>query len=179
VNRVFPRPSAVRRLAGLAATTEWDARPDAKLLDRFARSGEHPAFEAILRRHGPLVLGVCRLVLGRPEDAEDAFQATFLVLVRKARSVARGERLGLWLYGVAFRVARRARERAARTVAQGPQAKADKPPAMDPAGTTAARTDAPKPTLRGRTTPSSKASGSASNSASRGLANSTRASRKS
>jgi RNA polymerase sigma factor (sigma-70 family) len=88
-------------------------RTDADLLDRFARYAEHAAFEVLLRRHGPMVFGVCRRVLANFADAEDAFQATFLVLVRKARTI-RGERIGPWLYGVAFRVAMKARSRACR-----------------------------------------------------------------
>jgi RNA polymerase sigma factor (sigma-70 family) len=122
-----------RRLSELVALAEWDARPDAELLDRFARYAEQPAFEAILRRHGPLVLGVCRRQLSNPADAEDAFQATFLVLVRKARSVARGERLGPWLYGVAYRVARKVRERAARFPTCDPEAAAVLPDPAPPA----------------------------------------------
>jgi RNA polymerase sigma factor (sigma-70 family) len=119
-----PGPPDTSWLRTLLPTGVWDARPDVELLDRFARYAEQPAFEAILRRHGPLVWGVCRRALTNPADAEDAFQATFLVLVRKAGSVARGERLGPWLYGVAYRVARRVREKAARTPACEPEAAA-------------------------------------------------------
>src|SRR5262249_368681 len=67
------------------------------------------AFAALLARHGPMVLGVCRRVLRHTQDAEDAFQATFLVLARKAGAIGRREALGGWLYGVACRVAARAR----------------------------------------------------------------------
>ena len=95
-----------------ALRSDLDVLPDVELLDRFARYADHPAFEVILRRHGPMVLGVCRRMLAAP-DAEDAFQATFLVLIRKARDL-RGERLGPWLYGVAYRVGLKARMRAAR-----------------------------------------------------------------
>jgi RNA polymerase sigma factor (sigma-70 family) len=99
-----------------------DGLPDADLLDRFARYGEHPAFDALLRRHGPMVYGVCRRVLANPADADDAFQATFLVLVRKAGSIRRADRLGPWLYGVAFKVAGRARARALRLAARQTEA---------------------------------------------------------
>jgi RNA polymerase sigma-70 factor (ECF subfamily) len=83
---------------------------DAQLLERFAVRREEAAFEALLHRHGPLVFGVCRRLLGNPHDAEDAFQATFLILARKAGSIGRPALLGNWLYGVAHRVAARARK---------------------------------------------------------------------
>src|SRR5213595_4056472 len=76
---------------------------DGQLLARFVSGRDEGAFAALVRRHGPMVLGVCRRVLGHPQDAEDAFQATFLVLVRKAASIARRERVGNWLYGTACR----------------------------------------------------------------------------
>jgi RNA polymerase sigma factor (sigma-70 family) len=81
------------------------------LLDRFVKHKDEAAFEAIVARHGPMVLGVCRRVLEDPEDIEDAFQATFLVLVRKAGSIRDRDLLANWLYGVAHRVAVRARAR--------------------------------------------------------------------
>ena len=87
---------------------------DVQLLDRFASRGDGPAFSALVSRHGPMVLGVCRGVLKDPHDAEDAFQATFLVLVRKAGSLAGVRTLGGWLYRVAYRVALEANARAAR-----------------------------------------------------------------
>src|SRR4051794_17262075 len=73
---------------------------DADLLDRFAARREEAAFTALLERHGPLVLSVCRRVLGNAEDADDAFQATFLVLVRKAGSIRKGASVASWLHGV-------------------------------------------------------------------------------
>ena len=76
---------------------------EGQLLDRFLAEGDEEAFEAILRRHGPMVLGVCRRVLADPHDAEDAFQATFLVLVRRAGSIRDRSVLGPWLHGVARR----------------------------------------------------------------------------
>jgi RNA polymerase sigma factor (sigma-70 family) len=96
----------LRRLGG-AARMEGS---DAELLERFAGQREELAFEALLRRHGPLVWNVCRRVLADEHAAEDAFQATFLVLVRKARSVSKKASLRSWLYGVALRVALRARQ---------------------------------------------------------------------
>jgi RNA polymerase sigma-70 factor (ECF subfamily) len=90
---------------------------DAELVRRFTGSkgpAAEQAFEALLGRHGPMVLGVCRHILRRPQDVDDAFQATFLVLVRKARSIRVDESLGPWLYGVAYRTAIRARSKVAR-----------------------------------------------------------------
>jgi len=88
--------------------------PDGELLARFAERGDEAAFEALMIRHGPMILGVCRQLLPNPNDAADAFQATLLVLVRKAGSVRVGETLGPWFYGVAYRVAARARAVASR-----------------------------------------------------------------
>jgi RNA polymerase sigma factor (sigma-70 family) len=88
--------------------------PDEQLLERFAHLRDEAAFEALLHRHGPLVFGVCRKLLYDAHDAEDAFQATFLILARKASSVAPRSLVGNWLYGVAYRVAARARKAALR-----------------------------------------------------------------
>ncbi len=87
---------------------------DRDLLEQFVAGSDADAFEALVRRHGPLVLSVCRRVLTRTQDIEDAFQATFLVLVRRASSLSRPELLGNWLYGVAYRTALKARANAAR-----------------------------------------------------------------
>jgi RNA polymerase sigma factor (sigma-70 family) len=93
---------------------------DAQLLTRFAEGREEGAFAALVQRHGPMVLGVCRRVLTDDQDAEDAFQATFLVLARRAGAIRDREAVASWLYGVAVRLAaklrcqagqRRARER--------------------------------------------------------------------
>jgi RNA polymerase sigma factor (sigma-70 family) len=98
----------------LRVAREADSRPDAQLLQRFLQHRDEHAFAELIRRHGPTVLGVCRRMLGDSHDAEDAFQATFLVLVRKARAIAQRDRLGGWLHGVAFRTAQKARFRRAR-----------------------------------------------------------------
>src|SRR5690242_3196595 len=82
---------------------------DGQLLDRFVAHRDAAAFELLLRQHGPMVLGVCRRLLGNAADAEDAFQATFLILVRKAASIVPREQVGNWLYGVAYRTALKAR----------------------------------------------------------------------
>src|SRR5713101_6346623 len=73
---------------------------DGILLERFVHGRDEDAFAGLVKRHGPLVMGVCRRMLHDVHDAEDVFQATFLVLVRKARSIAKPECLAHWLYGV-------------------------------------------------------------------------------
>jgi RNA polymerase sigma factor (sigma-70 family) len=82
---------------------------DGQLLGRFVQARDEAAFEALLRRHGPMVWGVCRRIVGHAQDAEDAFQATFVVLVRKAAAVVPREAVGNWLYGVAYHTALKAR----------------------------------------------------------------------
>ncbi|HZT79861.1 MAG TPA: sigma-70 family RNA polymerase sigma factor [Gemmataceae bacterium] len=106
------------------------ARPDQELVSAFAAGRNEQAFEALVRRHGPMVLRVCRRVLGGLHDAEDAFQATFLVLARSARALRRRESVANWLYGVAYRLALRARSDAARRRAR--EARAALPPVADP-----------------------------------------------
>lgn len=91
---------------------------DGQLLGRFIEQSDEAAVAALVRRHGLMVWGVCRRILRTHHDAEDAFQATFLVLVRKAGSVRKREMVGNWLYGVAHQTALKARESAAKTFAR-------------------------------------------------------------
>jgi RNA polymerase sigma-70 factor (ECF subfamily) len=95
------------RLATLAP--DETGRTDGQLLQSYIQSREEAAFAALVRRHGPMVWGVCRRVLQSHQDAEDAFQATFLILVRKAASIMPQEMVANWLYGVAHLTALKAR----------------------------------------------------------------------
>src|SRR6478735_6750368 len=106
----MPRPGIrLARIVRLCAEQTSDAR----LIERFLR-GEAAALEAIVYRHGPTVLGVCQRVLGAGADADDAFQATFLTLAVRARSIRNPAALGAWLHGVAVRCCRKALGRRAR-----------------------------------------------------------------
>jgi RNA polymerase sigma factor (sigma-70 family) len=98
------------KLAGDPAAHDTDSR----LLERFAKGRDEAAFETLMRRHGPMVLGVCRRVLDDADSADDAFQATFLVLARKADTIRKRPSVGSWLFGVAFRTSLKARVRAVR-----------------------------------------------------------------
>ena len=96
-------------------------RTDGQLLDGFIGRQDESAFAEIVRRHGPMVYGLCKRLLGNAHDAEDAFQATFMVLVRRARAVSPRELVGNWLYGVAYRVALDAASRVSRRRAREKQ----------------------------------------------------------
>src|SRR3954470_9719988 len=100
----------VRRVAAAAETST-----DRQLIERFAREADQRAFAALVARHGPMVLAVCRRVVGHnSHDAEDAFQAAWLVLARKAPSVRWGDSVAGWLHEVAVRVAQKVRAQAAK-----------------------------------------------------------------
>jgi RNA polymerase sigma factor (sigma-70 family) len=111
----------LRNLVGSAPAEEAS---EALLLERYVVYRDEAAFETLVRRFGPMVLGVCRRILTDGHAVEDAFQATFLVLVRKARSIRKREQLGNWLYGVAYRTATKARASAARWHARERQVRA-------------------------------------------------------
>src|SRR5438128_2226400 len=98
----------------LAAHRGGCQRTDHQLLDDFAAHRDEAAFAALVARHGPMVLRVCRRVLNHEQDAEDAFQATFLVLARHTGSIRKREALANWLHGVAYRTAMKAKRSAAR-----------------------------------------------------------------
>jgi RNA polymerase sigma factor (sigma-70 family) len=101
----------MQHLRRMAAPSEARGLTDAQLLQCFAAQGEETAFAALLHRHGRLVWSVCRRVLANEQDAEDVFQAAFLVLARRAPSIRKGESVASWLYGVAYRIAMKANKK--------------------------------------------------------------------
>jgi RNA polymerase sigma factor (sigma-70 family) len=108
------RAAVLRHLCNLVRAPAADRLPDQELVERFAAERDAGAFEALVRRHGPMVWSVCRQVLGHAEDAEDAFQATFFILARRAESIRKPGSVASWLHGVAQRTASQARAAAAR-----------------------------------------------------------------
>jgi RNA polymerase sigma factor (sigma-70 family) len=106
--------TVVRHLRRVVPPRDGAGRSDGQLLASFIDHKDEAAFEALVRRHGPMVLGVCRRVAGDHHDSEDAFQATFLVLARKASSVRPREQVANWLHGVALRTALKAKAMTAR-----------------------------------------------------------------
>jgi Flp pilus assembly protein CpaB len=109
-----PRSPVLQYLRRIVAKDATVHETDGKLLARFLGQRDEAAFAALVYRHAPMVHGVCRRILRDADDAEDAFQATFLVLVRSAAGIGKREALGSWLYKVAYRTALRARAASAR-----------------------------------------------------------------
>src|SRR5215472_13063456 len=105
-------------LRNLVAGTQARDASDRELMEQFVAGRDDAALTALVRRHGPMVRSLCRRVLRNEQDAEDAFQATFLVLARKAHTLRAPEAVGNWLYGVAYRTALKARTAAARRARQ-------------------------------------------------------------
>ncbi len=132
-----PLSPVLRHIRKLAAAERIKERTDVQLLQEFASHNDQTAFAALVRRHGPMVLGVCRNVLRHTQDAEDAFQATFLVFARKAGTIRKAEALVNWLHGVAYRMAMNAKRNAARRRSHEKQAQPA--PQSDPAWETAWR----------------------------------------
>jgi RNA polymerase sigma factor (sigma-70 family) len=96
----------LKHIQRVAGAHDAAALPDRLLVEQFLTGRSEAAFSELVRRHGPMVLGVCRSLLHQEQDAEDAFQATFLVLARKADSIRQHDAVGSWLHGVAYQVAR-------------------------------------------------------------------------
>jgi RNA polymerase sigma factor (sigma-70 family) len=109
-----PLNGVLKHVRKLAAIQSARLAPDHELLQQFVRSNDEVALTVLIERHGPMVLGVCRRALRCQSDAEDAYQATFLVFSRKAASIRKTASLGSWLHGVALRVAARLKRECAR-----------------------------------------------------------------
>jgi RNA polymerase sigma factor (sigma-70 family) len=108
-----PFADVLRFIHRACASEEADQRTDAELLEQFRSHCDENAFTRIVERHGPMVFGVCRRLLGSSHEAEDAFQATFLVLVAQSKSIRSARSVAGWLYGIAQRIALKARAKAA------------------------------------------------------------------
>src|SRR2546423_1479225 len=127
------RAGAMSRAIRAAVKLEWSAVTDGELLRRYAEGGDQEAFAAVVRRHSGIVLGVCRRALASTQDAEDAAQATFLILARKARSGRWQPSVVNWLFTTARKVARDAGRTARRRMArEGRAAVPDLVPPADP-----------------------------------------------
>src|SRR4051812_23274711 len=110
----------LRHLRGIALN-QPGGFSDSQLLERFVAGRDEAAFEVLVWRHGPMVFSLCRRLLRGEQDAEDAFQAPFLALARKAGSIGKRQAVASWLYQVAYRIALRAR------AASGKRARREKP----------------------------------------------------
>jgi RNA polymerase sigma factor (sigma-70 family) len=133
LNMTEAQPNPFRHhLRHLIGSVSAAALTDGQLLERFLVHRDETAVEVLVRRYGPLVHGVCRRVLHSTHSAEDAFQATFLVLIRKARSLDRRKALGNWLYTVAYRLALRARANEVRRLRSEIHAARTRPPVGGP-----------------------------------------------
>jgi RNA polymerase sigma factor (sigma-70 family) len=122
----------IRRIEQLSGGPGEQHTTDGQLLEEFAARGDEAAFAELVARHGPMVLRVCRRVLHHEQDAEDAFQATFLVLAQNCDSIRKREALANWLYGVAYRTAMQAKRNAARRRNHETQLRPQMPPAASP-----------------------------------------------
>src|SRR5437763_1253385 len=121
--------SIIEILRSATLPPEEADRTDAQLLQSYVRTRDEAAFAALVHRHGPMVWGVCCRILQSRQDAEDAFQATFLVLVRKAASVVK---VANWLYGVAHQTALKARATVAKRRTREIQVTATPEPTLEP-----------------------------------------------
>jgi RNA polymerase sigma factor (sigma-70 family) len=124
-----PLGVVLRHIRTMAEAESFATQTDGQLLGRFTARRDESAFAALLRRHGPMVLGVCRRVLRAEADVEDAFQATFLVLVRKAAAIRPRALVGNWLFGVARKTALKARAMNQRRRTKEQEAAAQRQPA--------------------------------------------------
>jgi RNA polymerase sigma factor (sigma-70 family) len=127
-----PLRSVLHNLRRSALLHQGTERTDSQLLEAFLQSRDALALEVLVRRHAPMVWGVCRRILANHHEAEDAFQATFLVLLRKAVSIRTPELLANWLYRVACQTARKARQRAAKRYSREKQVRVMPEPPMEP-----------------------------------------------
>ncbi len=133
----IPADEFSRHVRRIALLGDGAGMSDGQLLECYIRKRDEANFAALLRRHGPMVWGVCRRILGNHHDAEDAFQATFLVLVRKATTIVPRDMVGNWLYGVAHQTARKARAmNTRRNTRERPMATTPEPGASEPVGST-------------------------------------------